>query len=300
MHSMADGVGAEVAPWTQRLLTPAITLKLESGDSAVIALQGAQVLSWRTADGRERLYLSPKAVFDGTVAIRGGVPVCWPQFNRRGPLAKHGFARVLPWRVIEQQHGPHQARAVLQLTDAHVPPSHIHDAGWKPLWPHAYVVQMHVQLLPGELQMTLHIVNTGAGAMPFTAALHTYLAVDDIAQLSIDGADAATYWDAVAGACPSHPRQKGAIRFDGEVDRVYPRLAAATLREGTHGLCVGQSASMRQTIVWNPGATLCAQLVDLPRDGYRHFVCVEAGQIDEPVVLQPGQQWQGGQHLRAV
>ena len=30
--------------------------------NAVVSLYGGQVLSWRTADGRERLFLSPRAV----------------------------------------------------------------------------------------------------------------------------------------------------------------------------------------------------------------------------------------------
>jgi hypothetical protein len=56
------------------------------------------VLSWVTPDGRERLFLSDKAVFDGSVAIRGGIPVCWPQFAGLGELPKHGFVRTLPGR----------------------------------------------------------------------------------------------------------------------------------------------------------------------------------------------------------
>ena len=61
-----------------------------------VAEQGAQVLSW-VSDGRERLFLSPRSALDGSAPIRGGVPVCWPQFNQRGDLPKHGFARHLPW-----------------------------------------------------------------------------------------------------------------------------------------------------------------------------------------------------------
>jgi glucose-6-phosphate 1-epimerase len=74
-------------------------LRATGGDAAVltVALHGAQVLSWTTADGVERLYLSPRAVFDGAAAIRGGVPICCPQFNQRGMLPKHGFMRNLPW-----------------------------------------------------------------------------------------------------------------------------------------------------------------------------------------------------------
>ena len=77
---------------------PATELQLAGGDRVVIARHGAQVLSW-VAGGRERLYLSPRSVMDGQAAIRGGIPVCFPQFNLRGTLPKHGFARHLAWTL---------------------------------------------------------------------------------------------------------------------------------------------------------------------------------------------------------
>ncbi len=74
-----------------------LRLTLPSQDTVLVALHGAQMLSWRTGDGRERLYLSPQAVMDGQAAIRGGVPLCFPQFNTRGSLPKHGFVRNTAW-----------------------------------------------------------------------------------------------------------------------------------------------------------------------------------------------------------
>ena len=74
---------------------PCIRLDTDQGDSALVALHGAQVLSWTVA-GRERLYLSPRAMFDGRSAIRGGIPLCFPQFNQRGPLPS--MALHATWR----------------------------------------------------------------------------------------------------------------------------------------------------------------------------------------------------------
>ena len=62
---------------------------------------GAHVASWRvkrTSD--ELLFRSKLAKLDGTKAIRGGVPVCFPQFSDMGPCAQsHGFARTSVWAV---------------------------------------------------------------------------------------------------------------------------------------------------------------------------------------------------------
>ena len=275
---------------------PVVTLQARSGERAVVALFGAQVLSWTLAEGKELLYLSPKAVLDRSAAIRGGIPVCWPQFNRRGPLVKHGFARVVPWRVLEQS----DAAVTLRLTRADVPEALLQDAQGIMAWPHDFEVDLTVRLLSARLDVQLQVRNTGAQAFAFTTALHSYLGVDDVAALAISGADGQRYWDAVTGADPEYPVQQGDIVFAGEVDRVYPALPRATLQQASHWLRVSQPASMAQTVVWNPGAALCASLPDLPADGYRRFVCVEAAQIDTAVTLEPGQAWQGGQTLQVA
>ncbi|HJW45969.1 MAG TPA: hypothetical protein VJ484_05715, partial [Lysobacter sp.] len=79
--------------------SPAEWVRLQRGeDHAAIATHGAQVLSWQCC-GRERLYLSPRATFTPGQAIRGGVPVIFPQFSDRGSGLRHGFARLYDWEV---------------------------------------------------------------------------------------------------------------------------------------------------------------------------------------------------------
>ena len=52
--------------------------------SAEISLHGAHVLSWKPAPARECLYLSPNASQAPGAAIRGGIPVIFPQFAGLG------------------------------------------------------------------------------------------------------------------------------------------------------------------------------------------------------------------------
>lgn len=68
---------------------------------ASFALQGAHLLSWKPVGEEEVLWLSNNTPFKTGVALRGGVPICWPWF---GPAAQqglpsHGFARNLPWAL---------------------------------------------------------------------------------------------------------------------------------------------------------------------------------------------------------
>ena len=265
---------------------PAVRLTLSEGSTCTIALHGAHVLGWTTADGVERLYLSPDAVFDGQAALRGGVPVCWPQFNQRGPLAKHGFARNMPWRIEPQDPAaPGNVRLVLADSEA-----------TRALWPHGFRVTLTVALTPQGLRTALDVGNTGAAPWSFTTALHTYLRVDEIADACLEGLQGAARWDAVRDV--RHPEAAEALRFGEEFDSVYATPAAPLRLVQPRGTVeIAQSASCTETVVWNPGPALAAKLSDLPNDGWRHMLCVEAARIDEAVLLQPGAAWQGWQQL---
>jgi len=263
---------------------PAVRLAAGTDDSILVALHGGHLLSW-SSGGQERFYLSSKAVFDGRAAIRGGVPVCFPQFNERGPLgarAKHGFARNLPWTPVASGAG----EMVLGLADS--------DAT-RALWPHAFACALRFSLAPGRLRIALEVHNTGTEAFEMTAALHSYLAVQDIAAARLRGLDGAACLDTVAAA--SGP-QAGEVVFGHEVDNVYDAVPQPLhLLGGSSPLRISQSASWAHTVVWNPGPAKGPALADLPAEGWRHFVCVEAAQVLAPVRLEAGAHWRGWQQF---
>jgi hypothetical protein len=75
------------------------TVTAADGAQLTACAHGGHVLGWTPAGGRPRLWLSPTARCGPGLAIRGGIPVIFPQFAGRGPLPKHGFARDRAWRV---------------------------------------------------------------------------------------------------------------------------------------------------------------------------------------------------------
>jgi len=64
--------------------------------SAVIALQGAQLLEFKTINGDPLLWLSPNCDFTPGVALRGGVPLCLPWFgvNQTDPTKQNTVLRA--------------------------------------------------------------------------------------------------------------------------------------------------------------------------------------------------------------
>jgi D-hexose-6-phosphate mutarotase len=49
--------------------------------SVEVYLFGATLTSWK-CDYKERIFLSQNALFNGVKAIRGGIPICFPQFSK--------------------------------------------------------------------------------------------------------------------------------------------------------------------------------------------------------------------------
>ncbi|WP_300559577.1 D-hexose-6-phosphate mutarotase [Limnohabitans sp. Rim8] len=266
---------------------PARELSLPQGDRLLVTLHGAHVLSWLSG-GQERLYLSPQSILDGQAAIRGGVPVCFPQFNQRGPLAerlpKHGFARHVAWQADAPMLSSDRAQLTLRLADS---------AQTRAWWPQAFEAQLHIDLSPGALQLTLNVHNTDTRPMAFSGALHTYLAVPDVTQATLQGLGGQPEWDSLTDR---HAPAADTLRFAAEFDRVYEAGPQPMTLNGS--LQIRQSPSWANTVVWNPAQDLCKRLADMPDDGWRHMLCVEAAQVYAPITLPAGGRWAGWQRLQ--
>ncbi|KAJ7549722.1 hypothetical protein O6H91_07G065100 [Diphasiastrum complanatum] len=76
-----------------------VILKEPRGSTVQVHLFGGQVTSWKNERAEELLFMSSKAIFKPPKAIRGGIPVCFPQFSNIGTLEQHGFARNRFWSI---------------------------------------------------------------------------------------------------------------------------------------------------------------------------------------------------------
>jgi glucose-6-phosphate 1-epimerase len=263
---------------------PFTPMELAAVDArAAVLPYGAHVTSWVTPDGTEQLFLSARSVYEAGKAIRGGVPVIFPQFSDRGPLPKHGFARARPWSAARR--APNEA--VLALRD---------DDATRALWPHAFDAELTVTVEADALHVALAVENTGDAPLSFTGALHTYLRVDDVAGVTIEGLRGVRYQDATAGRA-ERVEESAALRLVGEVDRVYLDAPNDVVVREPGRSRVVSAEGFPDVVVWNPGADLAATLADLEPDGWRRFVCIEAAVVAQPVVLAPRKRWTGRQRI---
>jgi len=268
----------------------ALRLNGPKGSSAVISLLGGQVLSWVTPDGRERLFLSERAVFDGSVAIRGGIPVCFPQFANLGELPKHGLLRTRTWAVNSERCGDDYALVTLEIAD---------DAQSRALWPQPFRAEITLMLEADRIDVEFCVENTGGQPFEFTAALHSYLRVTQVEDVALEGLYGHDYRDAANG--DRIVRDTGTeLRLDAMTDRVYHDVKRPQMLQGGNLSLAIQSQGFPDVVVWNPWAEACAAMPDMTADGWRHMLCVEAAAVREPVNLSAGEEWYGRQTLVAV
>lgn len=266
----------------------AVRVQSPDGAQATVLLHGAQVISWIPAGGTEQLYLSPQAVMASGQAVRGGVPVVFPQFEQRGPdtgLPRHGLLRTRAWTLESSRREKDHALVSLVLDD---------NAETRALWPHRFTTELTVSVSNTRLDLELYVHNPSETSWSFTAALHTYLAVSDVTQVRLLGLEGRPFEDTVLDErhIEDHPEK----RFFGEFDRIYSGVQDLLLRDGPRRLNITQ-VGWPDAVIWNPGPQKAAALSDLPDADWQRMLCIEAAAVFEPITLGPDEEWSGRQSL---
>lgn len=253
--------------------------------SASLCLQGAHLMSWRPkSQAVPVVWLSRDTKPAVGKSIRGGAPVCWPWFGAHATEASfsgHGFARTVPWRVIESGTEPNGAtRLTLRL---------VNSEKTRAQWAHDCNIDLTV-IVGDTLRMEMKTENTGDTDFVIGEALHTYFQIGDIGAISVTGLEGAEYWDKVGGS--NLRKQEGAIRFSSEVDRVYINSGATCVihdEKLSRRIHIAKSGS-QSTVVWTPWVEKANKMGDMGQpDGWREMVCVEsANAIDNVVKVAAG------------
>jgi glucose-6-phosphate 1-epimerase len=275
MNSFIDGNGGLAK----------LTLTNRSGARAEIYRHGAHVTSWIPPDGHERLLLSKNSLYRAGSAIRGGVPICFPQFSGFGPLPKHGFARTTDWELVASDQS--QAQFKLQNSEA-----------TRQVWSHPFEARFTVALMNSSLALTLSVTNTGSQPFSFTTALHTYLKVSDVHTVQVGDLHGVHYFDQVTNQT-DQVETNSPLTITGEIDRIYyqaPRQL--TVRTSPYQTTL-TTENFPDVVIWNPWSQKGATLADLEPEGYRHMLCIEAAVVGQPIALAPQQSWRGTQTLHA-
>lgn len=260
--------------------------------STTLTTHGATLLSYKPADGRELIWVSETAVYDGSKPVRGGVPICWPWFGPYDPSALgadptdaakkgHGIARYELWQVdaIRSVEGD-ATQVVLKLE----PNDSIRKA-----WPLPFGLSLRVTL--GE-QLTMELIGENRSDRDWllSEAFHTYFNVAEADGLTIGGLEGCDYIDKGHGG--ERLTQTDPLRLTLPMERVYlDHTATVALDDQGNGRrIVMEKSNSASTVVWNPGPEGARGFADMPDDHYAHMVCVEAANaLDNAYPLKAGE-----------
>jgi len=266
------------------------------GSSAQVLLYGGQVISWKNERGEELLFLSNKALFKPPKAIRGGIPICFPQFGSFGSLEQHGFASNRLW-AIDTCPSPLPAANNTSTIDLILIPT---EEDLK-IWSRSFELRLRVSLGPGKLTLIPRVRNIDNKPFSFTFALHTYLSVSDISEVRVEGLETLDYFDNLLQK-ERFTEQADAITFDDEVDRVYlstPTKIAVIDHEKKRTFEL-RKEGLPDAVVWNPWDKKAKAIPDFGDEEYKQMVCIEAAAIEHPIMIRPREEWKGRQELSTV
>ncbi len=248
---------------------------------------GAHLTHFQPAGERPVLWISERSRFRGGVPgepIRGGVPICYPWFGPKAGASSappHGFARLLPWTLVEVAPDAGGLRAAYRLED---------NDYTRTLWPGAFELVFSVTV-GRRLTMDLVVRNRGAVEFVCEEALHTYFSVSDVRQVAIQGLEGTPYLDKVGGAT-RRPGAADPITVVAETDRVYGGTSGAvTIVDPGWGrrIAVRKSGSAT-TVVWNPWIAKAKAMPDFGDDEWPAMLCVEtANAVDDAVTIPAGE-----------
>ncbi|CAK9163028.1 unnamed protein product [Ilex paraguariensis] len=276
-----------------------VVLQNSRGASARVSLHGGQVLSWKTDRGEELLFTSSKAIFKPPTAVRGGIPICFPQFGKRGLLEQHGFARNKIWLIddnpppLPTNYSPSKAYIDLLLKPS--------EEDLK-AWPHSFEFRLRVSLtVDGHLNMLSRIRNINGKPFSFSFAYHTYFAVSDISEVRVEGLETLDYLDNLCNR-ERFTEQGDALTFESEVDRVYLSSsdAIAVFDHEKKRTFVIQKEGLPDVVVWNPWEKKSKSMADFGDEEYKQMLCVDGAAIEKPIVLKPGEEWTGRLELSVM
>ncbi len=140
----------------------------------IVPDRGGIITSWQV-QGRELLYMDTARFADPTLSVRGGIPILFPicgnlpnnLYTHKGQsytLKQHGFARDLPWEVVDQKTDGELSFTIGLSSNAQT----------RENYPFEFRLEFTYALKGQTLSIDQRITNLSDEAMPFSIGFHPY------------------------------------------------------------------------------------------------------------------------------
>lgn len=210
----------------------------------VVPERGGIATRWQV-NGQDIFYLDKERFKDPALSVRGGNPILFPicgnlpdnTYTHNGTLytlKQHGFARDLPWTVLDQQVAEDSASLTIGLTS---------NDQTRAVYPFDFELAFTYSLQGNALTLQQRYTNSSLEPMPFSAGFHPYFAVQDKTKLRLH-IPSSQYDDNVTKSVQAYPGY-----FDFHVDEID---AAFTEISSHVASVVDESRSQRLTLTFSP------------------------------------------------
>jgi len=284
-------------------LTDRVILNHPKGATVEILLYGATVISWKSpgaAGGEplERLFVSSKAVLDGSKPVRGGIPIVFPVFGAPAlpqflKLKQHGYARCSTWSfasVLNDDNSNISVRFSLDSTPE-VKASFDFPVSLE------YIVTLSERELGTKISVTN---NSDKDELRFQALFHNYIRApaNDVKISPLTGKN---YFDKTAATAEAKAtpilEQRNEVDVRKLTDSVYVDGGQVYEVSWPQGGIQIKTEGLKDVVIWNPQEVAGKAIGDMEYGGWEKYVCVEPGHVQGYVTLPVGETWIGQQIL---
>lgn len=244
--------------------------------SLSVSLFGAQITAGEI-NGDQIFFLSNTTSLEGPLPIRGGAPVCFPHFGKGTMMPdglerkpSHGEVRQQIWNVKEKTN----SRLILSLSSSEMTQN--------------LETEITYETLENEISAQWIVRNNSDESVTFQAALHSYLKVSHVHDVTIKGLGN-TYLDNLFNLSRKNDSPEIFSASSTPIDRVYIAPESEIEIADSRRVIQLKHKGFFNSVVWNPGRD--HTLKDL--SSWENFICVESCAVTPAPVLMPHNVWHG-------
>ncbi|GAB4174572.1 MAG: hypothetical protein Fur006_04470 [Coleofasciculaceae cyanobacterium] len=193
----------------------------------VVPERGGIITRWSLQE-QDILYLDAERFANPNSSVRGGIPILFPicgnlpdnTYTYKGQqyqLKQHGFARDLPWTVVESSESNNSPVSLTIALDS--------NDQTRAIYPFDFQLAFTYELKDNSLKLRQRYTNRSTEPMPFSTGLHPYFFTSDKTQLEFE-IPASEYQDQITKEV--HPFS-GTFDFDrNELDLAFGQISACS------------------------------------------------------------------------
>jgi galactose mutarotase-like enzyme len=201
----------------------------------VVPERGGIITHWSLHE-QDILYLDAERFANPNASVRGGIPILFPicgnlpdnTYTYKGQqyqLKQHGFARDLPWTVVESSESNNSPVSLTIVLDS--------NDQTRAIYPFDFQLAFTYELKDNSLELWQRYTNRSTKPMPFSTGLHPYFFTSDKTQLEFE-IPASEYQDQITKEI--HPFS-GTFDFDrNELDLAFGQISACSASVTDKGL----------------------------------------------------------------